>query len=247
MKNFRLLATLLIAVVVTLAPAQQSDEITALRSKAEKGNGLAQYNLGLAYAEGHGVAADKIEAFIWLSLARESGTRGHALDNLIASLDKDSLAAARQKLADQKALISGNIPVVTTAKSEPEVVATVKTTGAAYLSPDTVALGKDTADFPTQIATLTTDKKQLSEELAKAWKEIEGLTTALKKAKIEAKTAKASATSAADQENAAKFSRELEASLNHVNDEKAQLEQSFRDAGSARQREGRACGPDGKE
>ena len=224
MKNFRLLATtLLAAVVVNFAPGQQSDEIAALRAKAEKGNGLAQYNLGLAYAEGRGVAADKIEAYVWLSLARESGTRGHTLDNLVASLDKDSLTAARQRLADQKALISGNIPVVNTTKSEPEVLTTVKTTGTAYLSPDTVAVGKDTPD----ISTLTADKKQLSEELAKAWKEIEGLTTALKKAKIEAKTAKTSATSAADQENAAKFSRELEASLNHVNDEKAQLEQSL--------------------
>ena len=228
MKIFRLLAaTLIAAVVVNFAPGQQSDEITALRSKAEKGNALAQYNLGLAYADGRGVAADKIEAFVWLSLARESGTRGRTLDNLIASMDKDSLADARQRLADQKALVSGNIPVVTTAKSEPEVVTTVKTTGAAYLSPDTVAVGKDAPAISTQIATLTADKKQLSEELAKAWKEIEGLTTALKKAKIEAKTAKTSATSAADLENAAKFSRELEASLNHVNDEKAQLEQSL--------------------
>ena len=80
MKNFRSLAAfLIVVVVVTLAPAQQSDEITALRSKAEKGNGLAQYNLGLAYAEGHGVAADKIEAFVWLSLARENGTRGRGV------------------------------------------------------------------------------------------------------------------------------------------------------------------------
>ncbi|MEO6993296.1 MAG: LysM peptidoglycan-binding domain-containing protein [Lacunisphaera sp.] len=228
MKNFRLLATTLFAaLVVTFAPGQQRDEIAALRAKAEKGNSVAQYNLGLAYAEGRGIAADKIEAYVWLSLARESGTRGHTLDTLIASLDKDSLTAARQRLADQKALISGNIPVVTTAKSDPDVVTTVKTTSAADLSPDTVAVSKETPDSSAQFASLTADKRQLSEELAKAWKEIEGLTTALKKARIEAKTAKSSASSAADQENAAKFSRELEASLNRVNDEKAQLEQSL--------------------
>lgn len=228
MKNFRLLAaTLLAAVIVNFAPGQQSDEITALRAKAEKGNGLAQYNLGLAYADGRGVAADKIEAYVWLSLARENGTRGHTLDALAASLDKDSLAAARQRLADQKAIIAGNIPVVSTTRSRPEAVTPVKTTGTAYLNPDTVAIGKDTPDVAAQIAALTADKKQLSEELAKAWKEIEGLTTAVKKAKIEAKTAKTAAGSTADEENAAKFSRELEASLNRVNDEKAQLEKNL--------------------
>ena len=60
MKNFRLFAaSLIVAAVVTFASGQQSDDITALRAKAEKGNGLAQYNLGLAYAEGHGVPADQ--------------------------------------------------------------------------------------------------------------------------------------------------------------------------------------------
>jgi chromosome segregation ATPase len=228
MKIFRPFAALLIAaVVVTLAPAQQSEDIAVLRSKAEKGNGLAQYNLGLAYAEGHGVAVDRIEAYVWLSLARENGTRGRTLDTLTASLDKDSFAIAQQRLADQKAVITGKIPVVTTTKSEPEVVTTIKTTGTEYLAPDTVAVSANSPAVSAQIATLTADKKQLSEELAKAWKEIDGLNTALKKARIEAKTAKTSSASSADQENAAKFSRELEASVNHLNDEKAQLQQSL--------------------
>src|ERR1700709_556864 len=104
MKNFRLFAaSLIVAAVVTFASGQQSDDITALRAKAEKGNGLAQYNLGLAYAEGHGVPVDRLEAFVWLPLARESGARGRALDSLVASFDKATLEAAQRRLADQKA------------------------------------------------------------------------------------------------------------------------------------------------
>ena len=73
MKNFRsLAASLLAATVVTLAPAQ-SEDIIALRTKAEKGNGLAQYNLGLAYAEGRGVHRDPAEAARWLRLAADQG------------------------------------------------------------------------------------------------------------------------------------------------------------------------------
>src|ERR1700710_1912300 len=169
MKNFRLLAASLIAAsVVTFALAQPSEDITALRTKAEKGNGLAQYNLGLAYAEGRGVPADKVEAFVWLSLARENGARGRALDSLVATLDKASLENAQRRLADQKAITSGKIPVVSTARNEPEVVTTIKTSSDA--SPAASPSSSNDA-LAQQIAALTADKKQLSDEVAKAWKE----------------------------------------------------------------------------
>ncbi len=44
----RLLAAVLFAAIAALAPAQDTSEVTSLRAKAEKGNGIAQYNLGLA-------------------------------------------------------------------------------------------------------------------------------------------------------------------------------------------------------
>jgi len=103
MKIHRLLAALLLVSLATLtASAQESGEVATLRAKAEKGNGIAQYNLGLAYAEGRGVAADPIEAFVWLSLARENGTRGRALDTLVATLDRTTLDAAQQRLAARR-------------------------------------------------------------------------------------------------------------------------------------------------
>ena len=103
MKIFRLSAALL---VVALLPApafpQESSEITALLAKARRGNGIAQYNLGLAYTEGKGVAADPVEAYVWLSLARENGTRGRALDNVMGALDQASLEVAQRRLAERK-------------------------------------------------------------------------------------------------------------------------------------------------
>jgi len=81
MKIFRpLAAVFLVSTFALAALAQDSSEIASLRAKAEKGNAIAQYNLGLAYAQGRGIAADPVEAYVWLSLARENGARGRALD-----------------------------------------------------------------------------------------------------------------------------------------------------------------------
>jgi len=71
-------------------------------SKARRGNGIAQYNLGLAYAEGRGTPADPLEAFVWLTLARDNGSRGRALDNLLASFDRDTLALAEKRLNERR-------------------------------------------------------------------------------------------------------------------------------------------------
>ena len=107
MKTFRLLSATLLAACLAAAdlPAQDSD-VSALRAKAEKGNAIAQYNLGLTYAEGRGVAADPIEAYAWLSLAMENGARGQALNALIITLDISTLNAAKQRLADHRASLS---------------------------------------------------------------------------------------------------------------------------------------------
>lgn len=40
---------------------------------AEAGNASAQYNLGLSYRNGTGIAADKVEAFKWFTLAANAG------------------------------------------------------------------------------------------------------------------------------------------------------------------------------
>ena len=110
MKTFRLFPALLLALMFGLAArAQDSSEFLALRAKAEKGNAIAQYNLGLAYLAGTGTAASPIESFVWLSVARENGARGRALDNLVATMDRATHEAAMQRLAQFRAT-SGLFP-----------------------------------------------------------------------------------------------------------------------------------------
>src|SRR3954468_3149589 len=120
MKNFRPFAAVLFAFALGLpAVAQESSEVAGLRAKAVKGNGIAQYNLGLAYAEGRGVAADQVEAFVWLSLARENGARGRALDTVIGSLDKATREVAQQRLAERKTALGVHAaPVPAPARTE---------------------------------------------------------------------------------------------------------------------------------
>ena len=120
MKISRLFASLLLVLTFGLSgPAQESSDFTALRAKAEKGNGIAQYNLGLAYLEGHGTAVDPTAAFVWLSLARENGARGRALDNLIATFDRETLEAAKLRLASFRATTGLKAPAAPTARSVP--------------------------------------------------------------------------------------------------------------------------------
>ena len=68
------LSLLAAALALPLAPLGAADAalppaIASLRQKAESGNAIAQYNLGLAYAQGRDIPADLPEAFVWLSLA----------------------------------------------------------------------------------------------------------------------------------------------------------------------------------
>ena len=50
-----------------------ADDITTLKSRAERGNAEAQYELGLMYDTGDGVAEDNREAVKWYGLAAEQG------------------------------------------------------------------------------------------------------------------------------------------------------------------------------
>jgi len=53
-----------------------SGEFAKTKEKAEKGDAVAQYNLGLCYANGIGVPKDKVEASLWY---RKSAEQGHDL------------------------------------------------------------------------------------------------------------------------------------------------------------------------
>lgn len=84
----------------------QSDELTTLRAKAERGNALAQYNLGLAYIQGRFGPTDPAEAFAWLSLAAENGATGKALDSLLGNITDQQLADGRKRLDTYRAALA---------------------------------------------------------------------------------------------------------------------------------------------
>lgn len=92
----------LVLALVSGLRAEDSAELVALRTKAEQGNSIAQYNLGLAYAKGHGTTVDLPEAFVWLSLASDNGTRGPALDSTLEALSPSQLAEAKRRLDAQR-------------------------------------------------------------------------------------------------------------------------------------------------
>ena len=66
-----------VAVLVALAvgaPVQaQTPEIDALRARAESGDAVAQYDLGVMYASGLGAPEDDAEAVRWYRLAADQG------------------------------------------------------------------------------------------------------------------------------------------------------------------------------
>ena len=66
-----LFAVVLVALCVPLAGQQES--IDELRAKAEQGDSISQFELGLAYETGRGVPEDGIEAARWYRLAAEQG------------------------------------------------------------------------------------------------------------------------------------------------------------------------------
>src|SRR5258708_1664489 len=167
MKIYRPLVVLLLAFICGLTvSAQDSSELTSLRAKAVKGNGIAQYTFGMAYAEGHGVAADPIEAFVWLSLARENGARGRALDNLVGSLDKAAYATAQKRLAERKAEL-GHRPSTVTSTPAP---ATGETPAAPDTKPAAAAVPTPVQPAPLSedpaLNRLRTERETLSAQVA---------------------------------------------------------------------------------
>ena len=236
MKIHRPVASVLFAFVFSLAAfAEDNSEIASLRAKAMKGNGVAQYNLGLAYAEGHGLPADPLEAFVWLSLARENGARGRALDTLVASFDKAAFAAAEQRLAEHKADPSNKTSRVKIARtgSPAPVPAAVETKPAPAAVPvaapsPPAAPAEDPAltRLRTERDALAVRVNGLANELAALRAEHELLakqSAAGSKAALEKKTLEMQA-ALADLESARNFGRQVEATLNKVNDQKTALE-----------------------
>jgi hypothetical protein len=108
---FRPSRYLLLALLCARLAAADPAEVSALRIKAEKGNALAQYNLGLVYLDGALVPADLPEAFVWLTLAAENGSTGKALNRVLGNLTDAQLAEGRRRLAGYRTTLPACAPV----------------------------------------------------------------------------------------------------------------------------------------
>ena len=68
--------TIILSLVCVSAFGVTPGEFKKTKEQAEKGDAIAQYNLGLCYANGIGVSKDKVEASVWY---RKSAEQGHDL------------------------------------------------------------------------------------------------------------------------------------------------------------------------
>ena len=73
-----------------------------LRSKAESGDSIAQYNLGVAYADAADPVSDASEAYAWLTLAGEQGANLEVLQTLIERLSPSQLAEGKRLLDSRR-------------------------------------------------------------------------------------------------------------------------------------------------
>lgn len=132
--------------------ALTSAEFDSLRAKADRGNAIAQYNLGLAYSDRREALYDPVQAYAWLSLAATNGTHGKALATLAAQLTPEQIAEGKRRFA---ALSSSPVSPVAAPASP--------LASAAEPAPAPLA--------PAITAEPDPDQKKLSAELAAAWKE----------------------------------------------------------------------------
>ncbi len=96
-----LLFVLAIAVIPVGVDAQGT-ELAQLRARAEQGNPIAQYNLGLMYANGFGVPEDNVLAYMWYNLAAAQG--GEAVERAQSNKDTLEERMTREQIAEAQRL-----------------------------------------------------------------------------------------------------------------------------------------------
>jgi len=187
-----LLGALVLLGPLTKGAADLPPEFTALRAKAESGNAVAQYNIGLAYLQGRDIPTDLAEAYVWLSLATENGSTGKALETLLGQMTPTQVTEGKRRLMlrrSNKATSSSGAPAVTHRPANSEGVAGVR--------------------LEAELAALRSEKAALAADLIRAR---EATAEANEQANAEAKAlVAAKASAAANDEAAAKAAAEITA------------------------------------
>lgn len=177
----------------TAANPTDPSDLTSLRAKAERGDAVAQYNLGLAHLQGRQTPVNLLEAYAWLSLAAEGGTKGRALDAVLDTLSPDQLNAARRRLETLRAgnpYLRATAPSVVAqtspATSAPIIGEPVPTVRPAPASTPIISIppasplgASELKRLQEQLAAREQEKRELAAELSSAAREIEQLKSQL--------------------------------------------------------------------
>ena len=200
-RTFRTLARSLLGAALTSASAFaiSPDDLSALRAKAETGDGIAQHNLGLVYANSQESITDLVEAYAWLNLAADNGATGRSLMIVTRQMTPEQVADGKRRfeqirdaIAAKKAVPPPASPVSAAAqKNGPITPISESPVSASPIRP----AGPAAPDADAQQAEL----KKISAELAAAWKENDQLKTAVAKAEKDAAEATATLKAERDQ------------------------------------------------
>ncbi|MFA5264164.1 MAG: hypothetical protein WC378_10075 [Opitutaceae bacterium] len=88
--------------------AVESPEIITLRTKAVRGNAIAQYNLGRIFADARSANLDRAEAFVWFQIAADNGTTGRELARLVEVMTPQELAEGKSRLQERRAQLASS-------------------------------------------------------------------------------------------------------------------------------------------
>ncbi|MEO6245553.1 MAG: hypothetical protein ABIQ12_08960, partial [Opitutaceae bacterium] len=215
--RFFCLGVALVLFSSVLLAGEPPADLGALRAKAERGDPSAQYNLGLALTRSATTPAERIDGFVWLTLAAESGVSDKTLETVLETLSPPQVTEVRRRV---DAARSSN-PAL---RGAPAPVIGIPAAAGAPI----IAVPSGDPALQEQLNAALKDKTQLANELTAAWKEVEQLKTQL--------TQHASAT--ADVTVAQKTIRETQANLARQSSE---LATARAEAAAARMENGKAA------
>jgi len=177
---------LLLLLIVSTQPTlgeTNTEKLARLRESADGGSSVAQYSLGLIYANTSEPGADPAEAYLWLSLAVRNGASDRALNNLLALASPEQIEEGKRRLARRLANV-----VETSATKVPPIKTNVSGAGEAQPSVEplpTPRSARASRNVDQELIDLRFDKKQLGAELALARQETDAARKELE-AKLEA-------------------------------------------------------------
>lgn len=157
------------ALLASSALAIPSDKLAELQAKAEAGNGISQYNLGLVFATPDEPIANIIEAYVWFSLAADNGAPGKALMIVTSQMTPQQISEGKKLLEQRRAALAAYRSVSTASKSAEPVSPSpvVSPVVAAPAEPDNTAIKAELKKASEQLAAATKENQQLKTDLDK--------------------------------------------------------------------------------